>query len=667
MKNKNYSVNPGIHPDTNLGHFSGEEKELILKCFSTEFYVTNSGGVVTLGKTSRYKYFLLKFTDVYREQFGIEREIVVLFSDYPEFQPRTLDAFEQVYKLHQELRIEKICSFLISKDLRIEEKIRSLLSNSSESQVIVPFSYNDIKNISDSFFFRNRIREHFYSRDLFSFESALKKDIYFFGRTELVHNIVSRHKNSENSGLFGLRKIGKTSIIFAVQRVLKAEGEKSVYLDCQDPAFYLKTWNLALKYIIDEIIIQNGIQVQISDASEYTPDNCSIVFERDLKEIRKKIKSSLLLIFDEVERITFGLSTVENWRNGHDFIHFWRTLRSIFQKNDKLYTYLIVSTNPKSVETVSINGEDNPLFSQIPFEYIPPFSVTQTTEMVDKLATVMGLEFKDTIYSKLTEDFGGHPFLIRMVCSIINSICHGNRPGEVDKLIYEKAKKKFNEERGNYIEMVINVLKEFYPDEYDMLTFLAQDDIVSFNGFASNSSEYTNHLLGYNIVGKSTDAYYFKIEAIRAYFLEKSKYKKIGMTNEEKLAEISERRNKLEPKLRTVVRTILQSHYGENEAKKIVLSIMGDKKETKYYNTTYKDLFDSNKCEIYFEDLRKIIQKEWSIFTKIFVMDKNDVDISLSAINKYRSDAHAKEITEEEMTYFRICIKKIEEVVETYL
>jgi hypothetical protein len=287
--------------------------------------------------------------------------------------------------------------------------------------------------------------------------------------------------------------------------------------------------------------------------------------------------------------------------------------------------------------------------------------------MVEKLATVMGLEFNDIIYSKLTEDFGGHPFLISMVCSIINSLCPQIRPQKVDKILYQRAKEKFSKDYGNYIEMVINVLKEFYSDEYDMLQFLAQGDITSFNEFASNSGDYTNHLLGYNIVGKGANDYYFKIESIRDYLLEKSKYQRISMSNEEKLAEISERRNILEQRLRISVRTILQSHHGDNDAKKIVLDIMGGERKIKYYNTPYKDLFDSNKSMIYFEDLRKIIQKEWNIFSKIFKMDKEKADKCLATINEYRSDAHAKEITEDEMSYFRICIKKIEDLINDYL
>ena len=661
-------INPGINQNVNVSCFKPVEQELISRVFGIEFYVTNGGGIIHLGSNSVYRYFLIKFPDVYKEQFNIEREVVVLFSDYKIFEPRTLDAFEEAFKRHQELRIERICTFLVSKDNEIENKIGQLLSNSTESQVVVPFNYYELSQISDTYFFRNRIKKYFYSRDLFSYESALRKDTYFFGRNDIVHSIVNRHRHGENSGVFGLRKTGKTSIIFAIQRILLSNNETSVYIDCQDTGFYMRRWNTALYYIIQEIKKQNRIEAKLSNESEYTELNCSKMFEKDLITLKQKNKNKqILIIFDEVERITFELSSEENWKNGNDFIHFWRTIRSIFQKNEKLFTYLIVSTNPKSVETSTINGEDNPLFSQIPFEYIKPFTVHQTEEMVSRLANIMGMEFDDIIYSKLTEDFGGHPFLIRMVCSLINKICQQERPVRIDKTIYQNAKERFYKEYGNYVKMVITVLKEHYSDEYEMLQFLALDDYQTFNEFATCSNDYINHLVGYNIIDRNNNLYFFKIEAIKQYLIEKNKYKKLNLTLADKLKEISERRNELEPRLRTVVRTLLYAKYGENEAKKIVLDIFGEKRKTQNYNTPFKGLFNPKVTDIYFEDLRKIISKEWDVFNNVFCKDKNSFMTYMNVINKDRNDAHAKDISDDEMQYFRICATKIEDMLKDYL
>ena len=660
---ENYKVTPGINPNLNLNHFNEEEIRIIKK-FSSDWYITNGGGNIKVGATSFYKYFLLKSTNTYQELFNIEREIIAVFSDYSIFEPRTLDAFDYVVNKFQELRIERVCGVLISRDEDIELKIRDLLKSDPEYQIIVPFNFKEILENSDSFFIRNCFQEHFYSRDLSAFQSPLKKDLYFFGRTDLVHKIVNRHESSENSGLFGLRKTGKTSIIFGVRRVIETNGNISVFIDCQNPSFHKKRWSLALRYVIEELKCQNKVNILVSEESKYSEENASATFENDLLRICECLgKRNFLIIFDEIEQITPGISASEHWQIGSDFIFFWQTLRSIFQKHDRLFTYLIAGTNPKCVEIDRINGIDNPIFSQLPYEDIPSFDVPQTREMVRKLGRIMGLKFDEIIHSKLTEDFGGHPFLIRNVCSIINKLVSEKRPVRIDKSIYERGVELFNEQYSSYIEMILIVLNEYYSDEYSMLKYLALGDTETFNSLAKLSKEYTSHLIGYGILDRNENNFTFKIESVKLYLTEANKYKKINLSQQEMLAEISERRNGIEPKLRDIVRKGLRQHYGENEAKNKVLVIFEESRKNKYNSYAYKDIFDSRKAEIYFEDMRKIVEKEWSVFEHVFGRDKESFSTVTKAINKYRADAHAKSITKEEMDYFRVCITKLESYI----
>ncbi|HBR3418595.1 TPA: hypothetical protein L9S44_005025, partial [Klebsiella pneumoniae] len=109
------NIYPGKHFSVREEHFSQEEKDII-NVLSKEFYVTNGGGVITLTSNSKYKYILLRPTDIYIEMFNLDREIIVLFSDYTNFQSRTLDAIEQAAKQLSSLRVDKTCCILISKD-----------------------------------------------------------------------------------------------------------------------------------------------------------------------------------------------------------------------------------------------------------------------------------------------------------------------------------------------------------------------------------------------------------------------------------------------------------------------------------------------------------------------------------------------------------------------
>ena len=657
----------GLHHNLNLNNFLSSEIKIIDKFLSKEWLITRGG--TERYSSNDYNYIIAKPPKVYTDLFNLVREFIIIFSPFKDFQPRTLNVIEKIQKKFDGLRIEKICSVVISKSDNIEAEIRKLLLSDAETQIVVPFNYNDFNNLTTDSFVKNRFKEHFFTRDLFAFQSELKKDLYFFGRNEIVHKLVTRHKSNENSGLFGLRKTGKTSILHGVRRVLSNDNTLSVIINCQNPDFNLKNWNKALFYIINQIKEQNNIVQKVREEKLYVGDKTTESFEKDIKSILNKANSNnILIILDEVEHITYEISHITQWKKGYDFLTFWQALRSIFQKNDNLLTFLIAGTNSKAIEFTTINFTDNPIFELIPKDsFIPSFSVKQVEEMVSNLGKIMGLSFDDTIFSRLKEDFGGHPFLIRQVCSCIHKSVESVRPARVDKFIYEKAKKLYNKDNSTYNEMILGVLKNFYNDEYLMLEFLAIGDFDSFKEFADLSPEYTRHLLGYGIIDENNGKYNFKIDSIKDYLAEKKKYKKIKLTQLDKQKEISERRNKIEPKLRLITRTVLFSKYGENEAKKNVLKTMGKIRESKYFSSSFKEIFDPNKSLIYFEDLKKIIAKDWEHFENIFGKDKNEFTTYMNNINKYRADAHAKQISDDEMSLFRVSISNIEEKIENYL
>jgi len=662
-------VNPGVNPRLVKGHFSDDEKTII-ENLGHEWYVTNGGGQITLGKTSIYRYFLIRPINVYTEMFNLEQEIVVLFSPYDTFETRSLDAIDYAIKQYQPLRVDRICSVLVSKDKSIESTLSSILKSDPESPIVVPFTYEELVNLNklDSFFMRNRFKSHFYTRDLFAFEAPLKKDLYFFGRNDLIHSMVNRHRSGENSALFGLRKTGKTSVIFGIERALSRIRAKSLFIDCQNPAFHRRRWNKALWYIISEIKAQLHLTIQTQAEESYSEENAPILFETELLEAYKKLgHKSILLIFDEIENITFKVSPSEHWAKELDFIYFWQTLRSLFQKMDNIFAFLIVGTNPMCIETPTIQGKDNPIYNQVPYEYIPSFDVPETREMVRKLGRRMGLKFDEIIYSKLTEDFGGHPFLIRHVCSVISRICSTVRPAFIDKTLYEQAKIIFHRDYINYIEMILEVLVEFYNDEYEMLKYLARGDFRTFDELSRISPLYTNHLLGYSVIRKHNSSYSFGIEAVHDYLVEQQKYKKLDQKQNEMWEEVSERRNYLEPRIRHIVRLQILATHGRTTSKEIILTILGSRRRVQCTSLSYDELFDPDKSKLFFDELRKVIRRNWDCFNYIFGEDIDEFDTRMKAINKYRIDAHAKKLTSDEMAYFRICISAIEKQVGEFL
>ncbi len=173
------TITPGKNSFLNINHFTDEEKKII-NGLSRYFYITNGGGAIHLGVASEYRYFLMKPINKYQEMFNLNREIIVIFSPYSIFQPRTLDAIDVAYKKHTRLRIDRICSVVISKDTNMETKLYEILSKDTEMQIIIPFSYSELINEFSEGFVINRIKKHFYERDLFEFEAPIKNNYTFW-------------------------------------------------------------------------------------------------------------------------------------------------------------------------------------------------------------------------------------------------------------------------------------------------------------------------------------------------------------------------------------------------------------------------------------------------------------------------------------------------------
>ncbi|WP_251028857.1 ATP-binding protein [Bacillus sp. ISL-18] len=146
---------------------------------------------------------------------------------------------------------------------------------------------------------------------MFAFEAPLKKDLYFFGRWDLVHTLVNRYFSGEISAIFGLRKTGKTSILYGIDRVIDREGGATVWVDCQ--RLHFKRWNTALFYIIRELNEKYNIPINYSE-SEYTEVKAPDLFEKEIMESVRKLQRPILMFFDEIENITFDISISEHWK-----------------------------------------------------------------------------------------------------------------------------------------------------------------------------------------------------------------------------------------------------------------------------------------------------------------------------------------------------------------
>lgn len=665
---------PGINRSVNKKYLSDEEMKIITNISKKYWYVTRIERVDFANCS--YNVAFLKPVDYITQNFNLNREVVLILSNYNQFQARALDAYD--YLCAQALRMEEVCCLLASKDENIENQITSLLKSNNEARIIVPFSYNELIDLHDDEVVVNKMRRHFFSRDLFGIQNALKKEIYFFGRRELIQELVNKHENNENAGIFGLRKTGKTSILYGVIRTLTKKKSLPVFIDCQtlhNQPWNLALYTLALYTIVNKIVEEGHLKHAIAkkNADRYKDESqAHLAFETDIKDmLQNHLKKNILLIFDEIENVTFDTSISESWKSGVSFVKFWQVIRSVYQSLNTRYhyTFLIAGTNPRCVEKPSINKTDNPIFSQFTPHYIEPFSCEQTKEMINRLGGYMGMSFPEEVITHIQEDFGGHPLLMRQMCSYIHQHLPSDRPRTICKQDYEAYKQDFYKNQtgfSQYAEMILQVLEEWYPDEYQMLIWLAVGDYVSFQECAQET-EYVKHLKCYGIVGedRTPTKYHFNIEALQQHLANRNKYQRPLITDEERETEIQHRRSEIEKKLRSLVRRQLKSSLGEAGAKEQMIREIYSPREVGHKsNVAYADFFDPYKHKVYLKTLLNVIHRNYALFAKLFNVDVETFDSKAVLLNQYRrADAHSIPISESDFTIFRGIAQWFEDVL----
>lgn len=623
---------------------SKEEKGIVQKL--SEFFGVSFSREQRFKYTS-YSFHFLQPGNQMKVNYNFSNEILLLFSSHRSFDTRTFDFVDKILEDYSN-RLDKLCIFLVSNDPAFIQRITKLIEDQRDFRLVVPFVYNEMlsSNFSEQFL-HDRMRDYLYSRDLFAFESPIRSDDYFFGRSHVVQKLYSKYSAGEQGGLFGLRKSGKTSVLYALERTMIHRSGKSIYIDCQNPSIHQSRWFELLETLIKRIITKYKIpSINEQIIGDYNEKNAAEMFEKDLSLLSDCLDKRILFIFDEVESITYKLSPNKHWEDGRDFLFFWQTLRSVYQNNTSIFTFIIAGVNPMAIEFSHINKYDNPIFSLIEPVYLEFFNLQDVKHMVTRIGGYMGLSFDEEIFTHLVDDYGGHPFLIRQVCSIMNSYIK-NKPQKIDKYSYKEWKKDFNSRMSSYMEQIVGVLKKWYPHELELLSILSVDGNQKFTAEIKSQSE-INHLMGYGVLHENNGRFSIKINCLNDYVREMYIDKSIPEKLDEKWARISKRRNAIETKLRQVILTSLEVNKGKSSTKNILLGTVPTNLRAKIRDHNPKSIIEDH---LYFSDYKKIIVKNWECFENVF-SDKQQFTMCMDIINKHRVDAHAKKISHEE--YFQV-------------
>ncbi len=649
-------------------------------------------GLITFSREQYFKstYYTIHFfkpTKALRDLYNLGNEVLILCctDGMRDFKSRTKDFIDYLLITKDEFknRLDKITLFLIDDNTNIVSIVKDDRNNNMDTRLIVPFSLEELQHGIQEEDFQNRVREFLYERDLFGMASPLNNDNLFFGkdRSNLISEFYGKYNLGEQSGLFGLRRIGKTSVLNLLRLRIEREGGAAVYFDCSQ--YHHHRWNHLLFQIIDRVYNKYKYEssqeesVALSEKciidlkiERYSEQDAIKNFESDMKKMYENLGNiRILLIFDEIESISFTTSPSQHWKEENDALFFWQAIRSIIQTNNAFFSFIIAGVNPKCIEISQINGYDNPIFNFLNPTYMTLFDYYDIKNMISSIGSHLGINFEEEVFGKLVEDYGGHPFLTRQVCSKINTELLNvkqKRPTTVTRYHYEKKAKEYKLVMSGMIEQILCVLQNYYPEEFELLKKLALDGRQSFNKELSMGGREIQHLCGYCLIEKDNGEYFIRIKSIEEYLKNQFIYDSTLNSQSEKRARLNIRRDALENKLRTIIFYNMRTKYGKRAKEKLISNIKGtttDKtQESKMRDVTFKMALE----ELYFSQLKDIILKEWKDYQNIF-NDKVKFQEFFDLVNRSRGAGdHTRSLQEEDELMYNIAFKFFEKCLQDY-
>ena len=487
-----------IHPDVTNNHLrSHPEERAFLTPFLAGFDVT--WGRRRSARNTELSVYFLKPEAFMAETFGFSHEILLVFSEYPTLEARTIQAAEQFLSDDPgKGRVERLTYFLVSSiaDGNPTDWIRSYMAANHEARLVVAFSTSGLSTSGgNNWFVRNRISEQLFSRDLFDFRLPLETDTYFFGREALLLDYVDAARRGENRGVFGLRKTGKTSFLFQLRKSLADKDIISLYYDCKSPSIRQLNWEELLTDVCDRI------WAALERRGKFRVPKDSRKIGTAFGDLLALVPNGrrIVIMFDEIEYISPYARQDKHWRT--QYIPFWQTIWAA-QSQRRVLSVVVAGVNPNIVEIDRIDRIQNPLFGIVSSKYLQGLGLDEVRRMLRVLGRRMGLKFTNSATKYLHSRYGGHPLLTRLACSDVHESHYRagtERPFSVDERDLRATEDDRDANLIFYCRHVVSELQDFYPDEYDMLEYLSLGKVQDFLELATHP-EYVNHLKYYGLI-----------------------------------------------------------------------------------------------------------------------------------------------------------------------
>jgi hypothetical protein len=250
---------------------------------------------------------------------------------------------------------------------------------------------------------------------LYDVRDPVADRLSFFGREALAAELEDLLVRGRPIALFGLRKMGKSSLLRYLRDKLPFP---TALVDLQQGVGLadlckriIESWDRSLR-----------VKVPGSSLSFVCPDRNLAVSSAFAETTRgllasleeRNVTPRLILLVDEIDVMVPGGDD-----EGLDrYLAFARVLRGLVQEKPGQFSLVVVGVDPVFNRENRMSGEQNPFYQFFVERYVPALDPKDCEQMIRNIGQQMSLAYSDEALAFVTAASGGHPFLARQLCSV---------------------------------------------------------------------------------------------------------------------------------------------------------------------------------------------------------------------------------------------------------
>lgn len=369
-------------------------------------------------------------TQAISKQFDISLEIPVLLATFhgnQQLEPRVLRHLDTSTQLRASSSADKDFAILVAADAKAHDFVKDRKRFAFPILVLLTEDlergqYRD-RNL------RSEIARLMRSTNHFDFSNEIREPADFFGRVDELEALTALAASGQSVGIFGLRRAGKTSLLYQVAHALRKREIESIYvqLNAMVDADNLResiVGELAKLAQEKRLGVPANSEMINRDGTIRSIANVSRRWIYEVDALLELIGVDIVVLLDETDLANedaaeFEESEISERRSMNRVL---QQLRGLIQiRNDRGQSrFSFVSAGvAASIYTSAIRfGRDNQLFGFASARFLGPMSRDEMRAMVRSLGKRSGLKFDGhDLFNLLFNEYGGHPHLTRQACS----------------------------------------------------------------------------------------------------------------------------------------------------------------------------------------------------------------------------------------------------------